>query len=51
MVEVSECEQENDEASVGINPTKTGHGQEEQIRQMMDEDMGNSLVRKADNHC
>lgn len=49
MVQVSEYEQENElveEARVGINPTQTDHEQEEQLRQMMDEEMGNALVRK-----
>lgn len=54
MVEVSDCEQENElveEVRVGINPTKTEHEQGEQLRQMMDEDMGNCSLRKADNEC
>lgn len=49
MVEVSEYDQENElieEVRVGTNPTTTGHEQEEQLRQMMEEEMGNSLLRK-----
>lgn len=49
MTEVFESEQENDlieEARVEIQTTKTERGQEEQLRQMMDEEMGTVLVRK-----
>lgn len=49
MVQVSEYEQENElveETRVGINTPQSDHEQEEQLRQMMDEDMGNALVRK-----
>lgn len=48
-MEVFESEQENDsieEAGVEIQTTKTERGQEEQLRQMMDEVMGTVLVRK-----
>lgn len=47
-MQASEDEQENEmveKARVGINPTQTDHEQEEQLRQMMDEDMGNALQR------
>lgn len=49
MMEVSESEQENElieEARVGIQTTKPESGQEEQLRQMMDEEMGTVFVRK-----
>lgn len=49
MMEVSESEQESElieEATVEIQTTKTERGQEEQLRQMMDEEMGTLLVRK-----
>lgn len=49
MMEFSESEQENElieEGAVGIPTTKTERGQEEQLRQMMDEEMGTVLVRK-----
>lgn len=49
MTEVFESEQENDlieEARVEIQTTKTERGQEEQLRLMMDEEMGTVLVRK-----
>lgn len=49
MMEFSESEQENElieEAAVEIPTTKTERGQVEQLRQMMDEEMGTVLVRK-----
>lgn len=49
MTEVCESEQENElieDARVGIQTTKTELRQEEQLRQMMDEEMGTVLVRK-----
>ncbi len=49
MMEVSESEQENElieEARVGNQTTKTERRHEEQLRQMMDEEMGTVLVRK-----
>ena len=54
MVQVSEYEQENErveESRVGINPTQTDHEQEEQLRQIMDDDMGNALVRKPETNA
>lgn len=54
MMEVSESERENElieEARVGIQTTKTEHEQEEQLRQMMDAEMGTVLVRKPIAHA
>lgn len=48
-MKVSGSEQENElieEARVGNQTTKTERGQEEQLRQMMDEEMDTVLVRK-----
>lgn len=48
-MEVSESEQENElieEARVGIQKTKTEREQEQQLRQIMDAEMGTVLVRK-----
>lgn len=53
-MEVSESEQENElieEARVGIQTTKSEHEQEEQLRQMMDAEMGTVLVRKPIAHA